>query len=314
MSCVSPTKITIAVVGDVHEQWEVADHQALAAISQPSAIQCPVDLVLFVGDFGNESLGVVGLIAQLDLPKATVFGNHDAWFTATDWGRKKSPYDHGIEDRVRSQQVLLGEADVSYGRRDFDRLGLSVVGSRPFTWGGDQWKTKQFLQERYGMGNFKESQAKIEAMALRSPHETIIFLGHNGPTGLGDQPESICGRDWKPLGGDFGDPDLAAAIAGTVAGGKRVPLVTFGHMHHCLRHRRDRLRERVAVDTNGTVYLNAACVPRIQGENSHRRRNFTLVTLTAGEVTEINLIWVGDRGNVISQECLYAHQAKLPEF
>ena len=83
MSFFPPEKITIAVVGDVHEQWEIADHQALAAIA--------VDLVLFVGDFGNESLGVVGLIAELALPKATVFGNHDAWFTATDWGRKSLP-------------------------------------------------------------------------------------------------------------------------------------------------------------------------------------------------------------------------------
>jgi uncharacterized protein (TIGR04168 family) len=310
MSSVSSAKITIAVVGDVHEQWEIADHQALAALA--------VDLVLFVGDFGNESLGVVGLIAQLDLPKAAVFGNHDAWFTATDWGRKKSPYDHGLEDRVRSQQVLLGEADVSYGRRDFAQWDLAVVGSRPFTWGGDRWKTKHFLQERYGIGSFQESQAHIEAMALNSPQQSIIFLGHNGPTGLGDQPESICGRDWQPLGGDFGDPDLAAAIAGTVAGGKRVPLVAFGHMHHRLRHRQDRLRERVRVDAQGTVYLNAACVPRIQGENDanggstqNRRRNFTLVTLTTGEVTDIHLVWVGDHGKILSQECLYACHVKM---
>ena len=311
MSFVSPAKITIAVVGDVHEQWEIADHQALGAISQRSATRCAVDLVLFVGDFGNESLGVVGLIAELDLPKATVFGNHDAWFTATDWGQKKSPYDHAVEDRVRAQQALLGEADVSYGRRDFAQFGLSVVGSRPFTWGGDQWKNKRFLQDRYAMTNFNESQAKIEAMALGSPHESVIFLGHNGPTGRGDQPESSCGRDWNPLGGDFGDPDFAAAIAGTVAGGKRVPLVTFGHMHHRLRHRQDRLRDRVQVDRHGTVYLNAACVPRIQGENADRRRNFTLVTLTAGQVTEINLVWVGDRGKILSQECLYAHHVKM---
>ena len=303
MSFFPPEKITIAVVGDVHEQWEIADHQALAAIA--------VDLVLFVGDFGNESLGVVGLIAELALPKATVFGNHDAWFTATDWGRKKSPYDHAVEDRVRAQQTLLGEADVSYGRRDFAPLGLSVVGSRPFTWGGDQWKNKRFLRDRYAMTNFSESQAKIEAMALSSPHESVIFLAHNGPTGLGDQPESICGRDWNPLGGDFGDPDLAAAIAGVRAGGKQIPLVTFGHMHHRLRHRQDRLRDRVQVDRHGTVYLNAACVPRIQGEKGNTRRNFTLVTLTAGQVTDINLVWVGDRGKIFSQECLYAHHAKM---
>ncbi|MEY2985254.1 MAG: hypothetical protein RLZZ568_1871 [Cyanobacteriota bacterium] len=303
MSVISSAQMTIAVVGDIHEQWEIADHLALQEIG--------VDLVLFVGDFGNESLKVVGLIAELDLPKATIFGNHDAWFTATDWGRKKSPYDHALEDRVTAQQTLLGRADVSYGRRDFAQLGLSVVGSRPFTWGGDQWKTKRFLREHYGMTNFIESQAKIAATALNSPHEYVIFLSHNGPTGLGDLPESICGRDWQPLGGDFGDPDLAAAIATVVAKGKKVPLVTFGHMHHRLRHRQDRLRERVCVDHQDTVYLNAACVPRIQGEPHDRRRNFTLVTLTAGQVTEINLVWVGDQGKRLSQECLYARHVKM---
>lgn len=298
MTLAPPETIAIAVVGDIHEQWERADHEALQVIG--------IDLVLFVGDFGNESLEVTGLIAELSLPKATVFGNHDAWFTATDWGRKKSPYDHQVEDRVRAQQALLGAADVSYGRRDFTPWGLSVVGSRPFTWGGDRWKTKEFLRKRYDMGNFQESQAKIEAMALGSPHDTVIFLGHNGPTGLGDQPESICGRDWQPLGGDFGDPDLAAAIANTVAEGKRVPLVAFGHMHHRLRHRQDRLRERVTVDHHGTVYVNAACVPRIQGEAGDRHRNFTVVTLVAGTVTAVHLVWVGEHGQIVSQECLYA--------
>ncbi|WLT39947.1 metallophosphoesterase [Synechocystis sp. B12] len=70
-------------MGDIHEQWELADHHALQAFG--------VDLVLFVGDFGNESLPVVSLIASLPIPKATVFGNHDAWFTASDWGRKNAP-------------------------------------------------------------------------------------------------------------------------------------------------------------------------------------------------------------------------------
>jgi len=47
--------ITIAVVGDVHDQWEAQDAIALQKLS--------VDLVLFVGDFGNESVGVVQRVA-----------------------------------------------------------------------------------------------------------------------------------------------------------------------------------------------------------------------------------------------------------
>ncbi|AIE74056.1 MULTISPECIES: TIGR04168 family protein [unclassified Synechocystis] len=294
--------ITLAVVGDIHEQWELADHQALQAIS--------ADLALFVGDFGNESLPVVSLIASLAIPKATVFGNHDAWFTASDWGRKKCPYDRQKEDRVKAQQELLGLADVSYGRRDFQQFNLSVVGGRPFTWGGNEWKNERFMRERYDIENFTQSQTRIAATAMASPHETLIFLAHNGPSGLGNQGESICGRDWNPLGGDFGDPDLAWAIASVREQGKRVPLVTFGHMHHRLRHRQDRLRERVYVDQQGTVYLNAACVPRIQTEKDglppgDRARNFSLVTLVNGAVEKIALVWLRSNGEIISQETLW---------
>ncbi|MFN7522248.1 MAG: metallophosphoesterase, partial [Aphanizomenon sp.] len=72
--------VKIAVIGDVHDQWEAEDGIALQHLG--------VDLALFVGDFGNESVEVVKAIASLDLPKAAVMGNHDAWYSATEWGRK----------------------------------------------------------------------------------------------------------------------------------------------------------------------------------------------------------------------------------
>lgn len=69
-----PTKaeqsVKIAVVGDVHNQWEAADREAIAHLG--------VDLVLFVGDFGNEAVPVVQQVAALETPKAVILGNHDA--------------------------------------------------------------------------------------------------------------------------------------------------------------------------------------------------------------------------------------------
>ncbi|MFN7245444.1 MAG: TIGR04168 family protein, partial [Microcystis sp.] len=47
-----PRTYKIAVIGDVHDQWEIEDNLALEALQ--------VDLALFVGDFGNESLEIVG--------------------------------------------------------------------------------------------------------------------------------------------------------------------------------------------------------------------------------------------------------------
>jgi uncharacterized protein (TIGR04168 family) len=44
-----------------------------------------------VGDIGNEAVHLVQQIAALDLPKAVILGNHDAWYSATDWVAKNVP-------------------------------------------------------------------------------------------------------------------------------------------------------------------------------------------------------------------------------
>lgn len=288
--------IKIAVIGDIHDQWEEEDNFALRHLE--------VDLALFVGDFGNEAVEVVRRIAALELPKAAIMGNHDAWYTASSWGRARSPYDHKQEDWVQKQLDLLGESHVGYGKLDLPQFNLSVVGSRPFSWGGQEWKNKEFLSDRYGVTNFQESTAKILKQAKETACDTLIFLGHNGPHGLGEEPESICGRDWQPLGGDHGDPDFAEAIAKTRELGKTISLVTFGHMHHRLRHTESRLRTAIETDQNGTVYLNAASVPRIKEQNGEKLRNFCFVYLQAAKVTKIDLVWVGENFRIASRKNL----------
>ncbi len=109
---------TVAVVGDIHDQWSDADGQALKALA--------VDLVLFVGDIGNEAVELVQQIAALDLPKAVILGNHDAWYSATDWGRKKCPYDRSVEDRVQQQLDVLGDIHVGYDKLDLDALKIDT--------------------------------------------------------------------------------------------------------------------------------------------------------------------------------------------
>lgn len=291
-------KITIAVVGDIHELWEAEDGIALQ--------QLGIDLVLFVGDFGNESVEVVRAIAALNIPKAAVFGNHDAWYTATEWGRRKCPYNREKEDWVQQQIDLLGQAHVGYGKLDFSELNLTVVGSRPFSWGGSAWKYEDFYQERFGVNSFEESTARMVAATSSAAYNTVIFLGHNGPFGLGDRAQDPCGKDWQPLGGDFGDPDLTEAIAQTRTAGKTVPLVTFGHMHHKLRHTQQYLRKAVHV-SQGTVYLNAASVPRIVQNGSDLWRNFSLVSLQCGVVSHVSLVWVNQDYEIASEKILYSN-------
>ncbi len=289
---ISPS-IKIAIVGDVHDLWDSQDEAALKHLG--------VDLVLLVGDFGNEAIEVVRAIANLDLPKAVVLGNHDAWYTATDWGKKqRAP----VENGVQKQLDLLGAAHVGYGKLDFPDLEISVVGGRPFSWGGSHWKHEGFYKAWFGVTSLQESTAKIVEAASKATCDTVIFIGHCGPSGLGDAPEDLCGKDWKPIGGDHGDPDLAEAIAQTRALGKNIPLVAFGHMHHNLRHTKDRLREMSAMQ-NGTVYLNAASVPRIRDTEQGKIRNFSLVTLESGVVTQASLVWLDANFAIESEAILY---------
>ncbi|MBW4663844.1 MAG: TIGR04168 family protein [Chroococcus sp. CMT-3BRIN-NPC107] len=300
----SSKSIKIAVVGDVHDRWEAADEVALQHLG--------VDLVLFVGDFGNESVQVVREIAAVNIPKAAVFGNHDAWYSASDWGKQKCPYDRQKEDWVQDQIDLLTETHVGYSKLDFPELKLTVVGSRPFSWGGEVWKNAEFYQERFGVKSFAESTERIVAASKSAAYETVIFLGHNGPVGLGSNADDPCGKDWQPLGGDYGDPDLTEAIAQTRKLGKTIPLVTFGHMHHDLRYTKKHLRKTFLVSSEGTMYLNAARVPRIvKTPLGDELRNFSLVYLQAGVVTQASLVWVGKDFTVVSEEIIYQQPSQV---
>ncbi len=289
------SEITIAIVGDVHDQWSAADSLALQHLK--------VDLVLFVGDFGNEAVEIVREIAAVPIPKAVIMGNHDAWYSASSWGRKKAPYDKSKEDRVQQQLDLLGEAHVGYSKLDFPQFDVSVVGSRPFSWGGSTWRNSQFYRDRYNIKSFEESTQQIVESAQNTAYQTLIFIAHNGPDGLGKKTESICGRDWKAEGGDYGDPDLTKAIAQVQNLGKSIPLVTFGHMHHELKIPRGKRRKLVEVREK-TVYFNAACVPRVVKTAQDVKRSFSLVTLRQGIVKTISLVWL-NQNFAIQSELLY---------
>ncbi|MDX2096951.1 MAG: TIGR04168 family protein [Leptolyngbyaceae cyanobacterium bins.59] len=296
-------KIRIAVVGDVHDLWEEEDEIALNHLG--------VDLVLLVGDFGNESIEVVRRVAEMALPKAVILGNHDAWYTASDWGRKQCPYDRRKEDRVQQQLDLLGTTHVGYDKLEFPDWKLTVVGGRPFSWGGPVWKNEEFYRQRFGVSSFAESTDRIVTAMTQATSETLILMGHCGPTGLGDQAEDPCGRDWNPIGGDFGDPDLAAAIDQARGMGKQIPLVVFGHMHHHLRHTKTCLRTPIVVDAHNTVYLNSASVPRILRREEGDLRNFSIVTLQEQAVVQASLIWVDQEFQVTSEQILFDSQDSL---
>jgi uncharacterized protein (TIGR04168 family) len=162
-----------------------------------------------------------------------------------------------------------------------DGVDLSVVAARPHSMGGSRWHFERHMRERHGVDGFLASAARLRAVVNDCRHDDVLFLAHNGPTGLGERPDDIWGCDFKPELGDFGDPDLRDAIEHARSRGKRVRAVVAGHMHHRLAGGGQR---RWHVERDGTQYINAARVPRIVGRGASARRHHVRLSIDAERV------------------------------
>ncbi|XP_047948214.1 uncharacterized protein LOC125194182 isoform X4 [Salvia hispanica] len=226
------------------------------------------------------------------------------------------------KDAVQLQLECLGDEHVGYRRMDFSNLKLSVVGGRPFSCGGPQVFRKKLLTARYGIHDMDGSAERIYQAAVGTPADhSVIFLAHNGPTGLGSNMDDICGKDWIPGGGDFGDPDLAHAISQLKETTKlSIKLVAFGHMHKQLTSGNG-LRKMIVVEDDNIVYLNGAIVPRVktissneQGVASGTLRAFTVADISNGNLEKITETWVsviGDDIRVEEELVLFSKGARL---
>jgi uncharacterized protein (TIGR04168 family) len=108
----------------------------------------------------------------------------------------------------------------------------------------------------------QQSIERLRTLVDAVTTEHVVFLAHNGPTGLGAHANDIWGRDFHPDAGDWGDADLRAAIDHALMLGLRVLAVVAGHMHWGRREHAAEQR-RWQVRSGGVLYLNAARVPRI---------------------------------------------------
>jgi uncharacterized protein (TIGR04168 family) len=107
-----------------------------------------------------------------------------------------------------------------------------------------------------------------------------VFLAHNGPTGHGTDAAA----PWSVFGRDLGDPDLAEAVRYAKGKGRNVLAVLAGHIHH-------RGGRRWLLERDGTIYVNAARVPRVYDDNGRDVRHHLEVVLQAGRarVREIRI-------------------------
>jgi len=122
-----------------------------------------------------------------------------------------------------------------------------------------------YLRQAFDITDRSSSAARLRHCVDRCT-QPIVFLSHNGPSGLGDTRDDLYGRTGPEM--DNGDPDLAEAIAYARASGHRVLACVSGHMHHT----GDGGMRRWTTEQEGIRYVNAARVPRVfeRGGRSYR--------------------------------------------
>ena len=256
-----------AVIGDIHGHWSDADADALDGGGY--------DAVLVVGDLAglrwSGTLAVARGLARLRTPTLVVPGNHDAThpgqLLAEVAGRPRAgDLLAGVQRRrVAALREAIGPATLA--AYSLHRFGpVTVVAGRPHSMGGPTLSFPGHLAAAWGVPDLDASAAKLCALVDAAETEQLVFLAHNGPSGLGATRDAIWGCDFRREQGDWGDPDLEAAIDHARATGRRVRAVVAGHMHRRLRGGGRRAHQ---VERSGTLYVNAAAVPRVHRGQAH---------------------------------------------
>jgi uncharacterized protein (TIGR04168 family) len=275
--------LQLAIAGDLHGQWDHHDDGVLAKLAP--------DALLVVGDLADGDVRLPLRLRKLSLPVACVLGNHDA------------AKDSSGRTLGRMEQAL-GALHCGWSLRILNPPGLAVVGGRPGSAGGG-FHLSQAVKSHWGMMNLFDSADRITKAALSAPIEfPLVLLSHAGPSGLGSAAADPCGKDWKPPACDWGDQDLQEAIL-RIRKQRPIPLVVFGHMHHRLRRGAGN-RRTLHRDRQGTIYLNAACVPRHRQCDEHGPlRHFSWVELSdEGEVLLASHRWYKADGSLFEEHCL----------
>ncbi len=280
-------------MGDVHLDFDDVDVAQLDARGYA--------VLFFVGDIATYShkagLEVARAIARLRTPALVIPGNHDAanvFQMAAEALEADAilPLLHlGQRSRESELASALGGARlVGYSLHSLEAPWgrVDVVTGRPHTAGGAHFAFRSFLAEAFGVEDMEGSARKLEALVEESTAGEIVFLAHNGPSGLGARRDDIWGCDFKKAEGDFGDPDLERAVRHARRRGKNVRAVIAGHMHHHLSGGGQR---RWRVEQDGILYVNAARVPRIftRGERVLRHHVELVLDRERAEAREILL-------------------------
>ncbi len=267
----------IALIGDLHGSFDALDVAAFNAAKY--------DLLIFTGDLGSgtakNGLEIAKLVSGLTTPTIVMPGNNDAPFLAdiaAEFGHQRglsAILDLDVSIASKRAKVLL--CGYRHHTLPLPGLTLSVVTARPCAMGGGEFSFATEVSRAYGIASMDESTERLLALVDAVDTEQLLLLGHNGPHGLGGRKTDIWGADFLSDGGDWGDPDLTAAVRRAQKRGLRT-IVVAGHMHQ--RTRSGELRPW-RVEQDGVEFVNPARVPRIYAAESCEVRYHVVLEIDA---------------------------------
>ena len=210
---------TIAVIGDVHLFWDDAD----VAFFNGGGY----DLLLFVGDLSGytqvRGRRVARSLRKLRVPAMCIPGNHDG-LHAFQLGAEIAPRAHRLRNAFCQGQAGRCAKPGACTRR----------GRAPRIQPAPRCPRRCSIEHRGGSTAFDRRKAsRLPSLSRRSAtastrwtHRStrlkrlvdscddapILFLAHNGPSGLGDRADSIWGCDFRKKEEDWGDRDLEEAV------------------------------------------------------------------------------------------------------
>lgn len=264
----------IALIGDLHGKWTARDNEFFN--------DAAYDLLLFVGDLGSgtlrNALSIIRLISEVRVPGLVLPGNNDA------------PYLAHLAAELAHQNGALALREIigahraahlepcGYSNHELETDGglITLIAARPCAMGGSEFSFPEELARNYGVTSLAESARRLKEQVEAATTDDVVFLGHNGPFGLGGSAGDLWARDFSlpvdptsPAPLDWGDTDLADAVRHAQELGRDVLGVIAGHMH-----RRPGEKGRFTVFRDGITYVNPAVVPRIIASSESERHHF----------------------------------------
>jgi uncharacterized protein (TIGR04168 family) len=263
----------LAIIGDLHSAWNEDDVAYFNAADYP--------MLLFTGDLGGgltrDGVAIARSLSALRRPALVMLGNNDVpEYAALS---AELTYQRGVADLMGDEAAApfapVRTCGFSAHALSLGGFEVTLIAGRPFAMGGNELSFPTALHDSYGVSSLAQSRERLCALVDGCETEHLLFLAHNGPSGLGDTPDDPWGRDFGGLTGDWGDDDLADAVAHARARGRQPLAVIAGHMHWSRARPR-----RWQVHRDGTLYVNAARVPRVFETEGVRRRQHLALTLS----------------------------------